>query len=206
MLSDVFRDINFGLTFINVKQALNEYEFSGRCEKIEDLVPMLNRMWRLSCRVLLLGHCLPRLLKHETVFVCPSSLILYIISRLSITHSVLSCCTVSLKEYQQGKNSFTFRMDARNSFRSIVKWICAGGTYRLFIMSDTSFQLQDLYSGTLEKIVNQCGRQYTGIGVRSWVSFSSFFVFVFFPRVLGVRPRKHILLLNNTRDLIFIQY
>lgn len=178
MLSDVFRDINFGLSFINVKQTLNKYGFSGRCEKIEHLVPMLSRMWQLSCRVLLLGRCLSSLLKREPVFVCPSSLslILYIVSRFSIIHSVRSWCTVSLKEYQQGKK-FTFRMDARNSFRSIVKWICAGGTYRLFIMSDTSFQLQDLYSGTLEKIVNQCSRQYTGIGPGL---VSHLFLFLFF--------------------------
>lgn len=71
-------------------------------------------------------------------------------------------------------------MDASNSFRSIVKWVCGGGTYRLF-MSDTSFQLQELYSGTLEEVVNQCGRQYTGVGVRSWVSFSSFLFLFFFP-------------------------
>lgn len=53
------------------------------------------------------------------------------------------------------------------------------GTLRLFIVSDTSFQLQDLYSGTLEKVVNQCGVQYAGIAVRSWVSFSSSFMFFF---------------------------
>ena len=58
-----------------------------------------------------------------------------------------------------------------------------------------------LHSGTLEKVMNPCGRLYAGIGVRSWVSFLSLLCFFF----LGVRPREHILLPNDTGDLVFIQ-